>query len=270
MGAKETLPEMSFWEHLDALRSVLIKIVILLVVFTVTLFVLMPSIFDNIILAPCDGKFVLYRMVSRFVESITGHPAFVTDGYHVDLINIQLSSQFMVHISTSFWLAMVISFPAVIYLLWTFIEPALYPNEKRGARWAFLLGNLMFFLGVLVGYFIVFPIALRFFADYQVSALVPNQISLDSYIDTFLSLIFLMGVVFELPLVAWILGKIGVLHREFFGEYRRHAVIVLLLLSALITPGDAFSMFVVFVPVYALYELSALLVKPAPVEGATD
>lgn len=263
MGSDESLKEMSFWEHLDDLRSVLIKIVVLLAVLTVVLFVAMPSIFDKVIMAPCDGNFVLYRWLSQASAIIPGCPHFTTDGYHVDLINIQLSSQFFVHMSTSFWLALVIGFPCVIYLLWTFVEPALYPKEKRGARRAFLLGNLMFFIGVMVGYFIVFPVTLRFFADYHVSELVPNQISLDSYMDTFLSMVFIMGLVFEFPLVAWVLGRMDILHRDFFGTYRRHAVVVLLILAAFITPADPFSMFVVFIPIYALYELSAFLVPVA-------
>lgn len=266
MASDETLKEMSFWEHLDALRSVLIKIVVLLVVLTVALFIAMPSIFDSIILAPCDGSFVLYRTLARLAASIPGCPQVSTEGYHVNLINIQLSSQFFVHMSTSFWLALVLGFPCVIYLLWTFVEPALYANEKRGARRAFLLGNLMFFVGVAVGYFIVFPVTLRFFADYHVSELVPNQISLDSYMDTFLMLVFMMGVVFEFPLVAWVMGRMGVLHREFFREYRRHAVVALLVFAAIITPADPFSMVVVFIPIYGLFELSSFLVKPAPVE----
>jgi len=264
MGSDETLKEMSFWEHLDALRSVLIKICVLLVVLTVALFIAMPSIFDSVILAPCDGSFVLYRMLDKIAVNVPGCAELNANGYHVDLINIQLSSQFFVHMSTSFWMALVFGFPCVIYLLWTFVEPALYANEKRGARRAFLLGNLMFFIGVAVGYFIVFPVTLRFFADYHVSALVPNQISLDSYIDTFLSLVFMMGVVFEFPLVAWVLGRMGVLTREFFHEYRRHAIVVLLVFAAFITPADPFSMIVVFVPIYGLYELSAFIVKPAP------
>ncbi|MCQ2289316.1 MAG: twin-arginine translocase subunit TatC [Muribaculaceae bacterium] len=267
MASDDALKEMSFWEHLEALRSVLIKIVVLLVVLAVALFAVMPSIFDNVILAPCNGDFALYRGLTFLTSSIPGCPVFSADGFHVDLINIQLSSQFFIHMSTSFWLALVLGFPMVIYLLWTFVEPALYPNEKRGARWAFFLGNFMFFLGLVVGYYIVFPVTLRFFAGYQVSELVPNQVSLDSYMDTFLTLIFMMGVVFEFPLVALMLGKMGVLHREFFGKYRRHAIVVLLILAAIITPSDPFSMMVVFVPVYLLYEVSAYLVKPAPKEA---
>lgn len=252
---------MSFWDHIDALRSVLIHIVVVLVVATVTLFCLMPSIFDSVILAPCHGDFVLYRLFERMTSSVSWLPQFTTSGFEVELINIKLASQFFIHMSTSFWLALVLTFPFLLYELWTFVAPALYPNEKRGVKTAFLMGCLMFFLGVLVGYYVVFPVTLRFLADYHVSALVPNQISLDSYMDTFLMLIFVMGVIFELPLVAWLLGVLGVLHRDFFRTYRRHAVVSLLVLAAIITPtGDPFTLMVVFLPIYLLYEVSAFLV----------
>lgn len=254
---------MSFWDHLDALRAVLIKIAVVLVVFAGVLFVYMPDIFDSVILAPCRGDFVLYRLFERITAGISFAPQFSTQGFHVNLINIQLASQFFIHMSTSFWLALVLAFPVVIYLLWTFVRPALYERERHGVRLAFGIGVLMFYLGVAVGYFTVFPVTLRFLADYHVSAMVPNQISLDSYMDTFLMMIFIMGVVFELPLLAWLLGGVGILHRSFFSTYRRHAIVLLLVLAAVITPtGDPFTLMIVFLPIYLLYELSAFLVKP--------
>ena len=259
--AEEKLQEMSFWDHIDALRAVLIRIVVVLVAVTIGLFAVMPTIFDTVILAPCHGDFALYRLFERMTSSVSWLPRFSTEGFQVELINIKLASQFFIHMSSSFWLALVLTFPFVLYQLWTFIAPALYPNEKRGVKLAFFLGCVMFFLGVAVGYFVVFPVTLRFLADYHVSALVPNQISLDSYMDTFLMLIFVMGIIFELPMVAWLLGSLGVLKRDFFRTYRRHAIIVLLALAAIITPtGDPFTLMVVFLPIYLLYELSAYLV----------
>ena len=259
--AEEKLQEMSFWDHIDALRAVLIRVVIVLVAATIGLFCVMPYLFDNVILAPCRGDFVLYRLFERMTSSVPWLPQFTTGDFHVELINIKLASQFFIHMSSSFWLGLVLTFPIVLYLLWTFVAPALYPRERRGVMTAFLIGCLMFFLGVAVGYFVVFPVTLRFLADYHVSQLVPNQISLDSYMDTFLMLIFVMGVIFELPLVAWLLGSLGALHRGFFKTYRRHAVVVLLVLAAIITPtGDPFTLMVVFLPIYLLYEVSAYLV----------
>ena len=256
----ENLKEMSFWEHLDDLRAVLIKMAVVVTAAAVVLFIFMPDIFDSVILAPCNGDFVLYRGIDRLASLIPGMPQLGGD-FHVDLINIQLASQLYVHLSTSFWLAIVLSFPILLYFLWTFIAPALYQNERKGVRKAFLFGVVMFFIGVAVGYFLVFPIILRFLADYHVSAMVPNQVSLDSYMDTFLMMVFFMGVVFELPLLCWLLGNVGVLDRSFFSKYRRHAIVALVVLAAIITPtGDLFTLSVVFLPLYLLYELSALLV----------
>ncbi len=260
MADRDDLKEMSFWEHLDDLRGVLIKIAVVLVIAAVALFIWMPDIFDRVILAPCSSDFALYRWIDHLAATIPGMSELGGD-FHVDLINIQLASQLYIHLSTSFWLAVVLTFPIILYLLWTFIAPALYQNERRGVRRAFLFGVFMFYLGVAVGYFLVFPIILRFLADYHVSQLVPNQVSLDSYMDNFLMMVFFMGVVFELPLLCWLLGNIGVLHRDFFSKYRRHAIVALVVLAAIITPtGDLFTLSVVFLPLYILYEASALLV----------
>ena len=262
-NTENNLEEMSFWDHLDALRSVLIEIAVTLVVLAVVLFMFMPSIFDNVILAPCKNEFVLYRVFERLSKIVPIFPSFSVGDFSVQLINIQLASQFFIHMSTSFWLALVLGFPIVLYELWTFVSPALYPNEKHGVKIAFGVGNIMFYIGIAVGYFIVFPVTLRFLAGYHVSEMVPNQISLDSYMDTFLMLIFVMGVVFELPLVSWLLSNLGILHRGFFKKYRRHAIVFLLVVAAFITPtGDPFTLMIVFLPIYMLYELSALIVKP--------
>lgn len=253
---------MGFWEHVEVLRGVLLRIAGLIVVLTCVLFAAMPHIFDSVILAPCRADFVTYRWLSELPGSELLPVASTTGGLgDISLINIRLASQFFVHISTSFWLAVVIGFPMIVYMLWGFVAPGLYENEKRGMRTAFLAGNLMFFLGLAVGYFLVFPLTLRFLADYQLSELIPNRISLDSYMDNFLMLILVMGIVFELPLVTWIVGKTGIVTREFFGRYRRHAVVTLLVLAAVITPsGDPFTLMVVFLPLYILWEISAFTV----------
>lgn len=250
--------EMSFWSHIDELRGVLVKIVAVVFVEAIVFFIFMPWIFDNVILAPCRGSFPLYRLFDMIA------PGQAVADFHVELINIQLASQLFVHLSVSGWMAAVCSFPVIIYLLWTFVSPGLYPEERRNSRVAFLFGNIMFYIGVAIGYFLVFPLTLRFLATYQLSELIPNTITLDSYMDNFLGICLIMGLVFELPLVAWLLGKLGLLTRGLFNRYRRHAIVALLVVAALITPtGDPFTLFIVFVPIYALYEFSALIV---PVE----
>jgi sec-independent protein translocase protein TatC len=153
-----------------------------------------------------------------------------------------------------------------MYEVWRFISPALYENEKKNVRWVFLFGNIMFFIGCSVGYFLVFPMTLRFLATYQLSAQIVEQVSLDSYMDNFLMLVFIMGVVFEMPLVSWLLSQIGLLHKSFFHKYRRHAIVALLVGAAFITPSsDPFTLSIVFIPLYFLYELSAFFVKKDPI-----
>ncbi len=257
------LKEMSFWEHVEDLRKVVLRSVGAILLLSVLFFALMPHIFDNIILAPCRSDFILYRLLCDLNQHAAILPDFCDDQFEVKLINIQLASQFFIHMSTSMWLALLVAFPYVIYQLWTFISPGLYAGEKRHARGAFLAGNIMFFIGIAVGYFLVFPLTLRFLAEYQVSEMVPNQISLDSYMSNFLTLNFIMGLVFELPLLCWILSNMGLITRRFFKTYRRHAIVILLILAAFITPSsDPFTLSVVFVPLYGLYELSAWVVKP--------
>lgn len=253
--------EMSFWGHLDELRGVLFKIAIVVILLTVGAFIIMPWFFDHVILAPCSSDFIIYRLFDK-ISSFGILPQELSgDGFHVDLVSMQLTTQFFIHMSASCWLAFVVGFPIIIYLLWSFVEPALYEQEKRGIRRAFVFGNVMFFLGVLVGYFIVLPLAVRFLSQYTLSDHITGMVSLESYMDNFFTMLLLMGMVFELPLLAWLLGKMGLLRREFFGKYRRHAIVAILILAGLITPtGDPFTLFAVFIPVYALWELSSQLV----------
>lgn len=247
---------MSFWAHFDVLRSVLFRIAALVIILSVLFFILMPQIFDSVILAPCRGDFALYKLFDAVTGSVAG------EDFEVSLINTRLASQLSIHLSTSFELALVVGFPIVIYLLWRFVRPGLYPAEREHAVRAFIAGNLMFYLGVAVGYFLVFPLTLRFLATYQLSVMIPNTITIDSYMDNFTMIILVMGLVFELPLLGWLLGKMGLLTRGFFSKYRRHAIVVLLILAALITPtGDPFTLLIVFIPLYLLYEATAKVVK---------
>lgn len=258
--------EMSFWDHLEELRWTLFRTVLALFVFAIGGFVAMPYLFDNVILAPCSSDFIMYREMCKLSQHFSFMPDFCNDTFHVDIVNIKLASQFFTHMTTSFWLAVLLAFPYMMYEVWRFISPALYENEKKNVRWVFLFGNIMFFIGCSVGYFLVFPMTLRFLATYQLSAQIVEQVSLDSYMDNFLMLVFIMGVVFEMPLVSWLLSQIGLLHKSFFHKYRRHAIVALLVGAAFITPSsDPFTLGIVFIPLYLLYELSAFFVKKDPI-----
>ena len=254
--------EMTFWAHLEDLRWSLVRVVAVLFVFVVVCFCLMPYLFDNFVLAPTTSDFPLYRWLSKLGGGIPLLPDFSNDHFSVELININVASQFLTHISTSFWFALVLIFPYLPFEIWRFVQPALFDNEKKSVGLAFAFGTFLFFLGCAVGYFLVFPFTFRFLTEYQLSPLITNQTSQTSYMGIFLMLIFVMGIVFELPLLAWLLSKLGLVTKTFFRKYRKHAVVVLLVLSAVITPtGDPFTLMIVFLPLYLLYELSIKIVR---------
>lgn len=252
---------MTFWDHLDALRGVIFRVAAVVIGISIALFFVMRWIFYHIIMWPCRADFPLYSMLNFMHGDGDFLPDMTNNDFSVNVININLGTQLITHLSASLWLALALSFPIIIYLIWSFVRPALYEHERRGARKAFFFGNVMFYLGIAVGYFIVFPMALRFLSQYQLSADIQNSLTLDSYMDNFYSIIVSMGVVFEMPLLAWMLGNMGLLHRSFFKKYRRHAIVALAALAAFITPtSDAFTLFIVFIPLYALWEFSARIV----------
>lgn len=254
--------EMTFWDHLDELRIILFRIAVFITVSALVFFSYMRELFDSVILAPAQNDFFFYNWLNKVAERFPIIPDFCIGEFHVNIININLASQFFIHISTSFWFALVFSFPFVIYQLFLFIKPALYPNEQRNAGAAFLFGNILFYIGVAVGYSMVFPLTLRFLAGYELSSHIENSVSLDSYISSFLMLCFVMGLVFELPLLSWLLSQLGILRKSLFNKFRKHAIVILLALAAFITPsGDPFTLMVVFLPIYLLWEVSALVVK---------
>ncbi len=258
---------LSFWEHLEELRWVLFRVAAAVFVAVIGVFIAMPYIFDGFILGPTTSDFFLYKLFSSGGK-IPFLPDFSDATFSVDIININVASQFMTHISTSFWLALVLVFPFFLYQVWGFIRPALFNEEIRNMRMAFVLGTVMFYAGGMVGYSIIFPFTFRFLVEYQISTTIINQINLNSYMSMFISMIFLMGVVFELPLLAWILSKLGFIHKEMLQEIRRYAIVVLLILAAVITPtGDPFTLSLVFAPLYLLYEFSILIVAKAPAEN---
>lgn len=249
--------EMTFWEHLDELRKVLFRSAVLVVVLMAGIFCAKSFIFDTVVFGPISSDFALYRCIDWMLGKMGGAPL---EPFKIELINIDLSAQFFIHISTTFYFALVLATPFILYQLWTFVSPALYDNEKRAVKGAFSFAGVLFLMGVLVGYYLIFPLTLRFLGTYQVSSEVANQISLQSYISMFTWMILIMGVVFEMPSLAAILSKMGIITKEFLKKYRRHAFVVLLILAAFITPsGDPFTLMAVGLPLYGLYELSILV-----------
>lgn len=249
---------MSFWDHLEVLRWALFRSACVLIVILIGTFIAMPYIFDRFVLAPTSNEFFVYR----WLNAIGGDVVKLSPDFDVQIININVASQFMTHISTSISMAAVIAFPYFIWEIWKFIEPALFEEEIKHLRPAFMGGTFMFYLGCAIGYLFVFPFTFRFLVEYNLSPNITNQINLQSYIDNFTLLILVMGIVFEMPLLAWLLSLLGILKKSFLREYKRHAIVVLLITAAIITPsGDPFSLMLVFIPLYVLYELSILVVR---------
>lgn len=249
---------MSFGEHLDVLRKMLFRVIGLTLVMAVGVFCMKDQVFAWL-LAPHDSSFCTFQAIETVCRWIGVD--FQFEPFNVTIISTELSAQFMTHLSTSVYLGLLLASPYVVYELFAFIAPALYEREKRVARVAVVVVYVLFFLGVLMSYFVLFPISFRFLATYQVSGMIQNTITLDSYISTFTTLTFMMGLVFQLPVVTYFGGRLGIVSHSLLKHYRRHAIIVIVVIAAFITPPDVFTLILVALPMYLLYEVSIWLVK---------
>lgn len=254
-----TEEKLTFWEHLDELRVVLIRIVIVLVAVTVIAFAFKEPLF-KIILAPHKADFILYRLINR-LSSLLAWPQMSLPEFEVKLISTELTAQFFTHMKVAFFAALLVSSPYIVFILFRYISPALYHNEKKYSGRVLFWAYSLFFLGVLLSYYIIFPLSFRFLGTYQVSPEVVNTITLNSYVQTLLVLSLLMGIMFEIPVLAWFFAKIGLLKADFMRKKRRYAIVIILIVAAVITPtGDVFTLTIVSLPVFLLYEISILLV----------
>lgn len=239
---------MTFWDHLDELRSVIIRVLVVMVIAAVVAFCLKDELFA-IVLAPRSSDFITYRLMG-------------VEPFNVSLMNTGLTEQFLIHMKTAMYAGVLVASPYIIYMLFRFVSPALYDNEKRYATLLCGSGYLMFMLGTAINYFLIFPLTVKFLGTYQVSPDVVNMLTLQSYMDTLLMMSLVMGIVFELPVVSWILGRMGLVNAQMMQSMRRHAIVAILVVAAIITPTtDAFTLLVVALPIWLLYELSIVIVK---------
>lgn len=239
---------MTFWDHLDELRSVIIRILVITVVAAAVAFCLKEELFA-VVLAPRTSDFITYRLMG-------------VEPFNIHLMNTGLTEQFMIHLKTAMYAGVLVVSPYIIWQFFRFISPALYDNERKYATLLCTSGYLMFMLGTALNYFLIFPLTVKFLGTYQVSPDVANMLTLQSYMDTLIMMCLVMGIVFELPVVSWILGRMGLVNRQMMRSMRRHAVVVILVVAAIITPTtDAFTLFIVALPIWLLYEVSILIVK---------
>ncbi len=248
----------SFWDHLDILRASLVKIPAVTAVFAVVAFFFKEALF-SIILAPKDADFITYRWLYFFSGWVTDEQS---QDFYVKLINTGLAQQFMIHMKVAMCTGVLCASPYILYQLFRFVSPALYANERKYVVRIVGYGYIMFMLGVLISYFLIFPLTFRFLGTYQVSEQVENMISLQSYISTLLMMCLAMGIVFEIPILSWLFAKLGFISADFMRRYRRHAVVIILIVAAIITPtSDVFTLLLVSLPMWLLYEVSILIVK---------
>lgn len=257
--------EMSFLEHLEELRWHIIRSVIAIVAFMFVAFAFKSLLFDSILIAPSRPEFISNRLLCQFGHYL--HDSRIIENREIlcinnndfQLISIKMAGQITTHIIVALVAGFILAFPFVIREFWSFFRPALHSNEAKHARGAVLSSTMLFFTGILFGYFVLAPLSIHFLTSYQVSPNVLNQINIRSYIGTLTSVCFATGIVFELPIIAFFLTKIGIITPAFMRKYRKHSIVVIFIVAAIITPPDIFSQILVAIPLLLLYEVSIFI-----------
>ena len=249
---------MTFGGHLEVFRQMVFRILGVAGIIAIVIFSF-KDITWQVLMAPSEWDFCTYRWIESAMNAMGFEFRF--DEFYVNLIATDLSSQFMTHITTAIYLGLLGASPYILYELFRFISPALYENERKYSVQVAGIIYVLFLLGVLMSYFVLFPISFRFLGTYSVSAKVVSNITLDSYISTFVSLTLIMGIVFQLPVIAFFLGKMGVVSSEMLANYRKHSFVIIMLIAAIITPPDLMTLILVTIPLYLLYEVSIRVVR---------
>jgi sec-independent protein translocase protein TatC len=257
-GAKA---EMSFWEHIEDLRWHIIRSIIAIVGSGIVFFVNKKFLFDDIIFAPKNPGFITYRALCWLGSRVHIYSICRTN-FDYSITNMDLAAQFMTHIKVSFMVGLIAVFPYVLYEIWTFVKPALYTKELKNLRGVVVWTAVLFYIGILFGYFVLMPMSINYLGTYHVSEDVKNTINLSSFIDVVTGLVFITGLVFEFPMIVFFIAKLGLIGDKSMKQYRRYAVVGVLVVAMLVTPSpDVFSQILVAVPLYILYEISILVAK---------
>lgn len=250
--------EMSFLEHLEELRWHIIRSVIAIFVLMIIAFLFKNLIFDKIILAPKNPDFFTNRMLCKVGQAVKV-PALCINTRPFNIINIKMAGQLTTHITVALVSGLILAFPYVLWEFWQFFKPALHANERKYSRGAVLAASLLFFTGVLFGYYALAPLSIHFLSTYDISPDVVNQINIRSYIGSLTSICLATGLIFELPILTFFLTKVGIITPEFLKKYRRHAILIIIVVAAIITPPDVFSQMLVCIPLLALYEVGIVI-----------
>ncbi len=253
--------EMSFLDHLEELRWHLIRSTFAIVIIACVAFFMKDFIFDTVIFGPKKMSFPTYRFFCNIATYLGFDSAFCADALPFTIQNRTMAGQFSAHIWTSIWAGFIIGFPYILYEMWKFIKPGLYEKERKNSRGFILIASLLFFTGALFGYYIVSPLSINFLGTYQVSTEVQNEIDISSFIATVRASVIACGILFELPILIYFLTKVGLVTPKILKKYRKFALVIVLILSAVITPPDVASQVIVAIPVLILYQLSIYISK---------
>jgi sec-independent protein translocase protein TatC len=254
-GKEKKADEMSFLDHLEHLRWHILRSLTAIVAVAIVVFVAKDLVFRQIILSPTRSDFITYRILCQLGEQLCVYPEGVT------IYTRQLGEQFMIHLKVSFWLGLIVAFPYVFYEFWKFISPGLYDKERKAARGVVFICSFLFLSGVAFGYFVISPFAVTFLSTYSVSAEVANTFTLSSLVDYMTMFTLPTGLIFQLPVVMYFLGKVGLVTADFLKQYRKHAIVIMLIAGSIITPPDAITQVLIALPLYILYEVSIIVVR---------
>jgi len=261
--------EMSFLDHLEELRWHLIRSLAAVIVFTIGAFVSAKWIFENIVFGPARPEFPTFKVLCKLGQFLGMENLCITDiPFKVQSRN--MTGQFTMHIMASFILGLMIAFPYVCWEIWRFIKPGLQVKERKYSRGAVAAVSILFFFGVMFGYYVITPWMVYFLANYSISDMVVNEFDITSYVSTVVMLVFGSGLLFQLPVVIFFLTKIGIVTPEFLRKYRKHSIIVILIVAAIVTPPDPLSQMLITIPLYLLFEISILISAAVAKRKAKD
>jgi sec-independent protein translocase protein TatC len=260
--SKKNANEMSFFEHIEELRWHLIRAIVSILVVAIAVFFSKTFVFQHVILGPTRPDFVTYRFFCSLFENFCFYPD------NLQIITRDIQEQFISHMKVSLWLGMIVAFPYVFYEFWRFIKPGLYKNEIKAAKGMVFVCSALFLLGVSFGYFIISPIAITFLSSYSVSPDIANTTTLAALVNSMTMFTLPVGLIFEMPVIMYFLAKIGIVSSAFLVQYRRHAIVFIVILAAIITPPDAITQMMIAIPLYLLYEVSIIVTKRIDAEKA--
>jgi sec-independent protein translocase protein TatC len=257
--------EMTFLDHLEELRWHIIRSLLAVVVFTIVAFIYGPWIFENIVLAVAKPDFIFYDWMCALGKLVGSEETLCVEEISFTIQSRQMTGQFTMHIASSLFIGVAVAFPYIVWEIWRFVKPGLVSKERRFSRGAVFSISFLFFSGVSFGYFVMSPLAVYFLSSYSLSDMIVNEFDITSYVSTIITLVFGSGLLFQLPVVVYFLTKIGIITPAFMRKYRRHAIVIILIVAAIVTPPDPFSQTLIAIPLYLLYEfsifISALVLK---------